>query len=145
MNTIVVNTLTGAVSEYTGFGFQCVTSTHTGSATGLFELGGDTDAGLLIVSRAQTGETSWGSSLKKFLLKAFFGLVGEGAFTFHVTGKAGDWEYPINETSSGEHSAKPGRGIRETYLSFGFSNPDGQQFQLDMIELADFTSSTRRV
>jgi hypothetical protein len=145
MNTIVVNTLNGAVSEYTGFGFQSITPTHAGSATGLFELGGDTDNGVAIVSRAQTGETSWGTSLKKSLAKAFFGLSGEGAFSFHVAGKAGEWEYPIGATSTGEQSAQPGRGIRETYVSFGFSNPDGQQFQLDSIELVEFTSTSRRV
>ena len=50
MNTIACNTLTGAVSEYTGFGFQSLTPTHAGSANGLFALGGDTDAGLPIVA-----------------------------------------------------------------------------------------------
>ena len=41
-NTVAMNTLTGAVSEYTGFGFQSITPTHAGSTTGLFTLGGGT-------------------------------------------------------------------------------------------------------
>lgn len=145
MNTIVVNTLTGAVSEYTGFGFQSITPTHVGSATGLFELGGDTDAGTLITSRVQTGKTQWGGSLKKYLHKAFLGMTGDGAFRFHVSGQNDDYDYETTSPNSGEARAQPGRGIRETYLSFGFSNPDGQDFQLDVLEVVDTTSKTRRV
>lgn len=44
MNTIVLNTLTGAVSEY-DWPFQSLTPTHAGDVTGLYALGGDTDAG----------------------------------------------------------------------------------------------------
>ena len=36
---IVMNTLTGAVSEYDNFGFQAVTPTMAGNATGLYALG----------------------------------------------------------------------------------------------------------
>ena len=56
MNAIAFNTMTGAVSEYTGFGFQSITPTHAGSSTGLFTLGGDTDAGLPIVATVTTGK-----------------------------------------------------------------------------------------
>lgn len=145
MNTIVVNTLTGAVSEYTGFGFQSITSTLAGSATGLFTLGGDLDVTLPIVSRVQTGKTQWGASLKKFMRKVFFGLKGEGTFRLHVGGESEEWEYGFQGSPTGEARAQPGRGIRETYLSYGFSNPDGQAFQLDNMEIAQATSTTRRV
>ncbi len=145
MNTIVVNTLTGAVSEYTSFGFQSITPTHAGSATGLFELGGDLDVTLPIVSRVQTGKPHWGVSLKKALHKVFFGLKGEGEFTLHVAGEVEEYEYPFPGSPTGEARAQPGRGIRETYLSYGLSNPDGQAFQLDNIEVVQATSQTRRV
>lgn len=145
MNTIVVNTLTGAVSEYTGFGFQCITPTHAGSATGLFELGGDLDVALPIVSRVQTGKPQWAGSLKKLMHKVFFGLKGEGTFKLHVAGETLEWEYDFPGSTTGEARAQPGRGIRETYLSYGMSNPDGQQFQLDNIEIEQSLSTTRRV
>ena len=43
MKTLVLNTLTGAVSEYDNFEFDAITATHAGSATGLYALGGDLD------------------------------------------------------------------------------------------------------
>ncbi len=145
MNTIVMNTMTGAVSEYSAFDFQSITPTHAGSATGLFLLGGALDIDAPISARIQTGKIHWGTSLKKFLKKIFFGLKGEGTFTAHVGGENDDYEYDFPAIETGESRAQPGRGIRETYLSFGLSNTDGQEFQLDNIEVEETTSTTRRV
>ena len=145
MNTIVMNTMTGAVSEYSAFDFQSITPTHAGSATGRFLLGGALDIDAPISARIQTGKIHWGTSLKKFLKKIFFGLKGEGTFTAHVGGENDDYEYDFPAIESGESRAQPGRGIRETYLSFGLSNTDGQEFQLDNIEVEETTSTTRRV
>lgn len=145
MNTIVVNTLNGAVSEYEGFAFQSLTPTYAGDAAGLYELVGDTDNGSLILARVQTGKPSWGEAKKKMLHKIFLGLKGEGAFTVHVDGENDSYEYSTETTGKGEARAQPGRGISETYLSFGFSNPDGQTFELDNIEPITATSTTRRV
>lgn len=144
MSTIVVNTLTGSVTEY-DWTFQSITPTHAGDATGMFLLGGDTDNGGLIVGRIQTGKLSWGGSLKKYLGKMFFGLKGDGVFRAHVSGENEDYTYPFSAASKGVSRAQPGRGISESYLSFGFSNPLGQDFELDNIEALDATSTTRRV
>ena len=63
----------------------------------------------------------------------------------HVGGENDDYEYDFPAIETGESRAQPGRGIRETYLSFGLSNTDGQEFQLDNIEVEETTSTTRRV
>lgn len=144
MTTIVVNTLTGAVSEY-DWAFQSITPTHAGDATGMFLLGGDTDNEALIIGRIQTGKLRWSTSLKKFLDKMFFSMKGSGTFRAHVSGENNDYTYNFTASSSGVSSAQPGRGIRENYLSFGLSNPRGQDFQLDAIEPLESTSTTRRV
>lgn len=144
MTSIVVNTLTGAVSEY-DWAFQSITPTHAGDATGLFLLGGDTDNENLIISRIQTGKLNWGGSLKKYLSKLFFGLKGSGAFRTHVSGENDDYTYRFVAANKGVSRAQPGRGIRESYLSFGFSNYLGQDFELDNIEVIEATSTSRRV
>jgi hypothetical protein len=144
MNAIVVNTLSGAVSEYT-FMFQSATPTHAGSATGLFELVGETDGGLPIASRVLTGKPEWGGSLKMLMDKMFFGLKGVGSFNAIVAGEATEYSYAFTAAASGESRAQPGKGIRENYLAFGFTNPSGQDFQLDSIEVATAKSKTRRV
>lgn len=145
MSTIVMNTKTGAVSEYDNFAFQSITPTHGGSATGLFELGGEQDIDQPIVANILTGKTLFGGSLKKFLDMAYLSIKGEGTGTFTVKGEAVSYDYPVLVRPSGESRAKPGRGIRENYLAFGYSNADGADFQLDRMEVAVEPSKTRRV
>ena len=145
MNTIVMNTMTGAVSEYTGFGFQSITPTHAGSATGLFILGGDADAGLPIVAAVTTGKQLWGGTLKKTAQMVYFSLKGSGTSTMTVTGENASYSYPFPVRDTGQSRCKPGLGIRENYLAFGYSNTDGADFQLDRIEVLVAESKTRRV
>jgi hypothetical protein len=144
-HSIAFNTLTGAVSEYSGFGFQSLTSTLAGSATGLFALGGDTDAGLPIVATVTTGRQLWGGTLKKTAQMVYFSLKGSGTSTMTVTGENASHSYPFPVRPDGQSRSKPGLGIRENYLAFGYSNTDGADFQLDRIEVLVAESKNRRV
>ena len=145
MNTIVCNTLTGAVSEYTRHNFQSVTPTHAGSATGLYAFGGDTDDGLPIVADIRLPPTLRDSTLKKYLNMVYLSMSGQGAAEFTVFGKAQDWAYEFPLRDSGQTRCKPGGGIRENYLGFGLSNPQGQAFTLDRVEVLLLESKNRRV
>ena len=145
MNAIAFNTMTGAVSEYDGFGFQSITPTHAGSATGLFALGGDTDDGRPIVATVTTGKQLWGGSLKKMLQMVYFSLKGSGTSTMTVTGENASHSYPFPVRPDGQSRSKPGLGIRENYLAFGYSNTDSADFQLDRIEVLVAESKNRRV
>jgi hypothetical protein len=145
MNTIVLNTLTGAVSEYTGFDFDSITSTHAGSALGLYELGGDADVLAPIVAQVVTGKTEWGDSLKKRIEMLYFTVKSDGEPEAIVRGAGEEWRYAFPARPSGQSRAKPGRGIYENLLAFGFSNPDGADFELTQIEAAIVPSSSRRV
>src|SRR5574343_21954 len=64
MNTIVMNTLTGAVTEY-DWAFQSITPTHAGGAAGLFLLGGDKDGALPIPANVLTGKQLMDAAQKK--------------------------------------------------------------------------------
>ena len=143
MNAIVLNTLNGAVTEYTGFS-GAITPTHCGDHTGLYALSGDTDAGTPIVAQVVTGKQQWGTSLKKYVDIVFFGLKGLGQGRLTVFGETTSNSYNFGIEKGGESRSKPGRGIRENYLAFGFSNPDGKDFQLDRIEVNLGSSGTRR-
>lgn len=142
---IVMNTLTGAVSEYDNFQFQSITPTVAGSATGLFALGGNTDLGLPIVSRVLTGKTLFGASVKKFLDLIYFSLLGSGTSSLIVQGAIAAYVYTFPVRAPGESRVRPGRGIRENYLAFGYSNTDGADFRLDRIEVLVNASQNRRV
>lgn len=147
MDAIVMNTLTGAVTEYDNYGFHAATPTHAGNATGLYAFGGDLDVAQPIVAEAVTGETLWGDSRKKFLDMVYFSIPdgeGRGELIVHGAGET-EHRYDFPFRSSGQSRAKPGKGIRENYLAFGFSNPDGDDFTLDRIEVLVAQSKTRRV
>lgn len=147
MNAIVMNTLTGAVTEYSDFDFDSVAGTLAGNPSGLYTLGGDTDDGNPIVTDVVTGKTLWDDSRKKFLDMVYFSIPdGEGRGELIVQGAGeAEYRYPFPFRPSGQSRAKPGKGIRENYLAFGFSNPDGDDFTLDRVEVLVAQSRTRRV
>ena len=145
MNTIVCNTLNGAVSEYTRHDFQSITPTHAGSALGLYAFGGATDDGLPIVADIRLPPTLRESTLKKYLNMVYLSMSGQGAAEFTVFGKTQDWAYEFPLRDSGQTRCKPGGGIRENYLGFGLSNPQGQAFTLDRVEVLLLESKNRRV
>lgn len=143
--TIVMNTLTGSVSEYATFDFDSITETHAGSATGLYMLGGDTDNGVAIVAEVITGKPLWDDQRKKRLDMVWLSMKGEGVAELIVRGENDEWRYDFPVRASGQSRAKPGLGIRENYLAFGFSNPGGEQFTLDQISVSVVQSNIRRV
>ncbi len=145
MNTITLNTLTGAVSEYTGFGFQSVTPTHAGSATGLYAFGGDVDVDQPIVADIGLPATLRDSTLKQAISMVYLSMHGEGSAVFTVQGAQQDWDYTFALRASDQTRCPVGRGIRENYLGFGLSNPGGQAFTLDRVEVLTAQSKTRRV
>lgn len=145
MNTITLNTLTGAVSEYTGFGFQSITPTHAGSATGLFAFGGDLDVDQPIVADIGLPATLRESTLKQAISMVYLSMHGEGSAVFTVQGAQHNWDYTFALRASDQTRCPVGRGIRENYLGFGLSTPGGQAFTLDRVEVLTAQSKTRRV
>ncbi len=142
MPAIVMNTQTGAVSEY-DWSFQSLTPVRAASSGGLFELGGDTDDGAPIVSTFAMPRTLLGSNLKKRIAMVFFSIKGAGTGLLRVLAEQ-EWTYPFPIQAKGESRAKPGQGIRENYLGVGFSNVDGGDFSIDSIEVELIDSELRK-
>lgn len=145
MNAIILNTLTGAVSEYTNHAVNSISPNYAGSQAGLRRMGGNTDAGALIVSNVVTGKKLWGTSLKKFLSVVYLSLQCRGPSRLTVYGASDSWSYAVPAQTTGQARCLTGRGIRENYLALGFSNPDGSDFRLDQIEAPLSPSTTRRI
>lgn len=146
MTAIVLNTLNGAVTEYSNFDFDGITPTHAGSAAGLFALGGNLDVAAKIVATVKTPRKDWGSSLKKAVDLVFLSIKGNGTAKFTVQGEAvaTQYSYDFLLLASGETRCKLGRGIRENSMAFGLTTPSGQDFQLDRIEVSVTSSNQRR-
>lgn len=105
----------------------------------------DTDDGLPIIASIRLPATLRESTLKKHLGMVYLSMTGEGNAQFTVFGKTQDWAYPFPLRDSGQTRCPVGRGIRENYLGFGLSNPHGQHFALDRVEVLTAQSKTRRV
>lgn len=150
MTAIVMNTLTGAVTEYAGFDFHGITPGHAGNALGLYALGGDTDAGQPIDAYVLGGDQQPGGATKARPECVWFSLpVGQGAGKLVVkagTGAAATmYEYPVTVLPDGRSRGVPGRGLREAFAAVGYKNQAGADFQLDSIEAAFAASKTRRI
>lgn len=142
---IVMNTLNAAVTEYDNFEFQSVTPTHAGAATGLFLLGGDLDIDQLIIGSIQTGKTLIDEMRKKYVDAVHFAMTGDGDGTLSVSGQTESYSYSFPIRPAGVSKGKPGRGIRENYLAFGFEKTDGGYFQIDRIDVPVAASKNRKV
>lgn len=141
MTAIVVNTLSGAATEY-DWAFQSLTAKHAASAAGLHTLGGDTDAGVLIAGEVRSGRP--GGQQVQSLGNVFVAVDSPGEGEVIVQGRATVWSYPIAARASGVYAISPGRGIRESYLGFGYRNTAGVAFRLDRIDAEIEQSTTRR-
>lgn len=144
MTTIVMNTLNGAVTEY-DWAFQSITPTHAGAATGLYALGGDTDAGAPITGEIRSGFYRRDKVL--MLGNAYVAMNGEndGDGVVTVQGRSDSWEYPAQARSGGVAKAKLARGIRENILCFGYRNAAGSAFHISRIDIDLVESNTRRI
>ena len=101
MNAIVMNTLTGAVTEYENFEFQSITPTHAGAVTGLFLLGGDLDIDQPIVGSIQTGKTLIDESRKKYVEAVHFAMTGTGSGALVVAGQESTYSYSFQIRPAG--------------------------------------------
>ncbi len=144
MTAIVMNTMTGAVSEYDGFDFHAITPTHAGSALGLYLLGGDLDVAQPIVATVMTGKTAWAGMMQKFLGNIYFSIRATGSATMLVKDETTTYRYPVEMVAAKEPRGVPGRGIVDRFLAFGFENTDGCAFEMDAFEVTTYNSTTRR-
>lgn len=145
MDAIVCNTMNGAVTEYTGHAFQSITPTHGGDAAGLFEFGGDTDNGQLIVSTVRLPRTLREDTRKTFVRMVYVSMQGAGDARMTVHTPSASFDYGFALRASGQSRCQVGAGIRENYLGLSISTPQGQPFTLDRVEVLEQKSQNRRV
>lgn len=144
MKTMVMNTLSGAVTEYE-WTPTSISATRAGSAEGLHLLGGNSDAGQPIAASITTGKKLWGDTIKKFVAYVYFAMAGTGIGRARVVTHSQTYAYEFTVNAAGVSRAVTGRGIRENYLAFGYDNVAGADFRIDSMEPTTAASSTRRI
>lgn len=141
MTAIVMNTLTGAVTEY-DWAFKSLTATRAADDAGLYTQGGDTDNGAAIVAEMR-GRKAGGEKMQS-VSTVYFTLQGPIAGVAIVQGNTAAWEFPVEARPGGVCAADTAKGIREVYLGFGFRNAAGADFRIDRIDADVAVSNYRR-
>lgn len=142
MTTIVMNTLTGAVTEY-DWVIQSATAAQASSSAGLHDLGGDSDAGAPITGEIRSG--LMGGEGRQGLESVYVGVKGAGQGIVRIEGESGAWEYPMDVRAGGVSRVQPGKGIEENWLGYGYRNVAGADFLLDSVDAEIVQSKKRRL
>ena len=142
-----MNAANKALSTYSNYPFNSLANfngkTYAASSEGLYELGGDTDAGEQIVWRLRTGMNTLGTGRNKGMDSAYIGFTATGRIALKciIINAAGEkivhW-YELTPAKAG--GPRPGRitmgrGLRSVYWGFELTNVDAGDIALDVIEL----------
>jgi hypothetical protein len=142
-----LNAATKAITTYTNYPFNSMTTfngqVYAASDEGLYQLGGDTDAGTPIVWRLRTGLSNYGTGRNKGLDAAYLGYTATGRIALKCiivapTGEKVVYWYELTPRSAATPTPgriTMGRGLRSVYWGFELTNVDAGDIELDVLEL----------
>lgn len=149
-----VNSVTGAVTEYTNFQFNSFAEMYPhylgASSTGLYELDGDDDAGTNIIPRIRSGYQQFGANIEGgsraqlvSLDAAYLAMRGEGDYVLKVRLASGE-EYCYSACVDSMRTARVslGRGMRARYIAFELEG-EGDDFDLESLEFLPLSLDRR--
>ena len=122
------------------------------TSTGLYRLGGDTDAGAAIKAKIRLGMTDMGTRKMKRLPEVFMGYTGDGRMVLRViyvddkTGEKVGADYLMKPRPAGskrESRFEPGKGLVAVDFDFELENIDGADFALTNIEFSPMVVDRR--
>lgn len=143
----VMNTQSKSLVKYTNYpfnSFMTVSGAIYGATdTGLYRLGGDTDAGQPIQARLRQGMSDFGTRLKKGFPAMYVGYTASGDLRLSVvaadprTGERVAHAYRLHARAASsvrEGRVKVGAGLQSIYFDYVIENIDGADFGLDIVE-----------
>jgi hypothetical protein len=141
MNTIVFHFSSAGVTEYSQ-PLTGVSGDFSATADGIQKVSEQADAP---VGSFTVPIGSADSAKKRSPICAHVMGQGEGIIQCAVQTTLGENTYMSLVNSGRQRKIVFGRGIRDNYLGFEFSNPGGDKFKIDQIDLTVNTSTTRRI
>jgi hypothetical protein len=127
-----------ATTRYATFPFDRIVrfgSSYYGVAVdGLYALGADDFDGDPIISVVESAETDFGDRHQKRPVSLYLGGRMGADIDVSVTSaevETDTYTYPAVATGSRNNRAKFGKGIKARYLAYGFTNTDGDDWELD--------------
>jgi len=153
--TSVMNASNYGVTEYGRWNFNSYANLNgkllAANGNGLFEAGGGKDGGqygISIDSEMILGLTDMHKQIMKFAREAWFTVRADGDLAL-VLRLDEDTEYLylleriVGKENAHELRAKPGRGIRSRYISFGLKNLSGSYFMVESMRVYSDVSDRR--
>lgn len=142
-----VNSVTGALSRYSNFGFkQFATSggnTFAITDDGLYELAGNTDEGETISAIMDLGANDYGSAQGKRMSSVYAGIHTDGDVYFRIAGDNGaDVVYKAVDYGS-ESRARTAKGMSARHWRIGLEIVDASYADLDNVEVEIGVSKRR--
>jgi hypothetical protein len=144
MTTIVFHSSSLGVTEY-GEDYRGLAGDFVATAEGVYRVEGALDAAAPVVASIAQGINAESSTLKRVPMSAYVQADSESELLATVTTPADSWEYPETFRSGRTRRFIFGRGIRDSYIGFGLSNPDGAPFRIDRVEINTRDSAQRKV
>lgn len=150
MDAWAVNLDNGASTEYRSYPFESMANIggrYFGAAfEGLYELTGDTDAGVPIEAKFDIGRKDFGNKQLKRIEQIYLGITSKGQMMVKVTAEGASYTYPMREF--GEHiqtqRVTPGKGMRANYFGFEIGNTAGCEFEITSLDMM-VAESARRI
>lgn len=142
---------TTGMTNYTNFQFHSLIeldgSFYGVNSSGVFLLGGDSDAGTDINSEVEFGISDLGAEDMTRLGYVTFDMRSSGALKLHVTvdGEDTTIDYTVEQLRPGLHPVpvRTGRGLRSRNWQFGVSNVDGADFDINAIKFGHKRTNRR--
>lgn len=142
-----LNATTRGLTTYTNYPFNSMAAfggqVYGASESGLFRLGGATDAGTQIVWRMRTGMTNFDTGRAKGIDAAYLGYTATGDVLLKcivVSSSGAKMGYWYKLTPQSATNPRPGRipigrGLRSVYWGFELTNETSGDIELDVLEL----------
>jgi hypothetical protein len=145
--TWVMNTRTGAVTEYQNYAFNSfgqLGDVYLGaSSTGLYKLIGDDDDGTDIIADIKSGFAQWSGTKLTMIRDVYLGLRGAGDYVLKIiTADGSTYIYAVNAKDASTTKVTVGKGLRARYWAFELIST-GQDFDIDTIEFRPVAADRR--
>lgn len=139
----VINTKTGALTEYTNFSLNSFAQfngeTLAAGAGGLFALTGADDAGTDIDARVRLASMDLNLAEMKRIEEALLSYRSDGRMILRVVIEDGlTYEYvvePTGRTGIYQARVKPGKGLKLNYITLELANFEGAAFDFDALRI----------
>ncbi len=144
-----MNAETGGFTRYEGFDFNSyakIDGAYFGcKEDGIYQLDGQTDAGVPIRSMVSFGKQGFGTSALKRITNAYVGVSGQGRLFLKVRGEGQEYTYAARSYDEALQVQRfdTGKGLRVNWLEFELYNADGEDFELASVEFAAVPTSRR--